>query len=225
MSENQGPTSPSRRKVIQGVAWSAPIIATAVAAPLAAASERWNVAVGQGCLIGIVGLDLLPGFRITETTNTLPPATLTLTQSIVYSGSYNFVFSAGEGVQRTAAQAIGTTNLGLYFVAGIVSSLSSNATATAFSGSLASSTYQETGRGSNGLGGTRVDFTMTRSRTITVTNLGAGGSAGIGYLISAGVTLPGASVRNVLTANPGSGGLITTDNSATLDWDLLSLGC
>ncbi|PPF38539.1 hypothetical protein C5E05_05935 [Pseudoclavibacter sp. AY1H1] len=66
---------------------------------------------------------------------------------------------------------------------------------------------------------------MTRSRTITVTNLGASGAAGIGYLISAGVTLPGASVNNILTANPGSGGLITTDNSAILDWDLLSIGC
>ncbi|WP_146080628.1 MULTISPECIES: hypothetical protein [unclassified Pseudoclavibacter] len=223
MSENHNSIGPSRRKIIKGAAWSAPIIATAVAAPFAAASERWNIAIGQGCLVGIAGLDLLPGFRIAETTNTLPPATLTFTQSIVYSGSYNFLFA--EGAQRAAAQLIGTTNLGLYFVAGIISSLSSNATATAYSGSLTSSSYQETGRASNGLGGTRVDFTMTRSRTITVTNLGAGGTAGIGYLLNASVTLPGASVRNILSANTGSGGLNSADDSATLDWDLLSVGC
>ncbi|GAB3633880.1 hypothetical protein GCM10027421_32330 [Microbacterium shaanxiense] len=75
----------SRRTVVQGAAWSVPVIAAAVATPLAAASvsSPWNVSVTPDCVLDAGGTGLLaPGFRVVADSPSDPiPAVLSVTET------------------------------------------------------------------------------------------------------------------------------------------------
>ena len=93
--ENQKNSGFSRRTVVKGAAWSVPVIAAAVATPLAAAS---TVDVGAFALDGDCGtLGLIgPGFELTAGPTEAIPAGTTIT--ITGSGIANIgVFSVTGG--------------------------------------------------------------------------------------------------------------------------------
>lgn len=85
-------------------------------------------------------------------------------------------------------------------------------------------TYAELGTTSGSSGARKTRFTLTHTRTLTVTNLQAGGSAGITYVANGNATLPGANITNYVTAYTCSGGESVADDSAALTWELLALG-
>lgn len=74
-----------RRTVVKAAAWSVPVIAAAVATPLAAASvlDPWNVRISGDCVLDAGGTGLLaPGFRVVADSPTEPiPAVLTITET------------------------------------------------------------------------------------------------------------------------------------------------
>lgn len=199
-----------RRSVVKGAAWSLPVIAAAVATPAFATSAGWNISVTVGCLANVAGLSVLPGFLIEETTNRTPITPLTFTQTVRYSGTYA-LGDLGYAAAVTAGLLLFTT----YQTVALVSSNSTRLTTTAYS----TPTPVRTGTTSG-------TVTLTSTRTVTVTGLPRSGRAGIGYLIGGGLSVGELTqFTNTLTANPDSGGSITTDNTATLPTNLLSLGC
>jgi hypothetical protein len=74
-----------RRRVVKGAAWAAPVIAAAVAAPRAAASQGfWDVGVSGTCTTGLLGILGQPQlkFTITAVQGTVPAGTsFTLTSN------------------------------------------------------------------------------------------------------------------------------------------------
>lgn len=83
-STEAGSRELGRRSVIKGAAWSVPVIAAAVAAPVAAAATPPKVAgldLSAGC-VQIVGLQLLPGFSIANTGTAAYTGTITVTEKI-----------------------------------------------------------------------------------------------------------------------------------------------
>lgn len=106
--ENQKNSGFSRRTVVKGAAWSVPVIAAAVATPLAAAS---TVDVGAFALNGSCGtLGLLgPGFTLTAgPTEAIPAGTTVLVNG---TGVANIgVFSVSGGTANVAVLS-GTSRL------------------------------------------------------------------------------------------------------------------
>lgn len=85
----------SRRTVVQGAAWSVPVIAAAVATPLAAASGTpWNVRITSDCVLDVGGTGMLaPGFRVVADSPTDPiPAVLPVTETA--SGTWSMTLPA-----------------------------------------------------------------------------------------------------------------------------------
>ncbi|MCH6469383.1 hypothetical protein [Sinomonas terrae] len=85
MMESEAPPEVERRQVVKSAAWAAPVIAAAVAAPMAAASQAfWDVGITGRCstgLLGILGQSRLD-FTITAVQGTVPAGTsFTLTSS------------------------------------------------------------------------------------------------------------------------------------------------
>jgi hypothetical protein len=74
-----------RRRVVKGAAWAAPVVAAAVAAPRAAASQGfWDVGVTGTCTTGLLGILGQPQlkFTITAVQGTVPAGTsFTLTSN------------------------------------------------------------------------------------------------------------------------------------------------
>lgn len=74
-----------RRMVVKGAAWAAPVVAAAVAAPRAAASQGfWDVGVTGACTTGLLGILGQPQlkFTITAVQGTVPAGTgFTLTSN------------------------------------------------------------------------------------------------------------------------------------------------
>lgn len=73
----------SRRTLAKSAAWSVPVVAVAVAAPMAAASNTTDYIVSRNCaLLGVLGS--LPTFTLSASTGTIPVGTvLTLTAPAV----------------------------------------------------------------------------------------------------------------------------------------------
>lgn len=122
------PRELGRRTILKGAAWSAPVIAAAVATPLAAASDPdWNASVTSTCT-GNLALDaglaqdvitaivnavnLLPGVNVTRAQRYF---TITATQGTVPAGT-EFVLSSPQALLNasllTHTSVIGITILG-----------------------------------------------------------------------------------------------------------------
>ena len=99
----------NRRTVVKGAAWSLPVLAAAVAVPMAAATGTtpWNVSITQDCVIDAGGSGfLVPGFQVKADPNTQPiPGTLFVTETA--AGSWSLTLPAptspipGVGVDPT----------------------------------------------------------------------------------------------------------------------------
>jgi hypothetical protein len=84
-----------RRTVVKAAAWSVPVIAAAVATPLAAASGGpWNVRISGDCVLDAGGTGLLaPGFQVVADSPTDPiPGVLTVTETA--SGTWSMTLPA-----------------------------------------------------------------------------------------------------------------------------------
>lgn len=76
-----------RRSVIKGAAWSVPVIAAAVATPLAAASgPKAQLAFGGDCVLDVAGLSLGPGFEIVNSGTADWTGTITFTETFALAG-------------------------------------------------------------------------------------------------------------------------------------------
>lgn len=84
-------TGLDRRTVVKGAAWSVPVLAAAVATPLAAATTvNWNAGIATGCFVGIEGVGgVVPSFRVSETLghNTTAPQVISETYSQDFEGT------------------------------------------------------------------------------------------------------------------------------------------
>lgn len=222
-------SGPDRRTIVKGAAWSVPVIAAAVGAPGASASPGgdWNVSVSAGCLLGTVGIGLLPGFTISETAAATPPATLTFVET--YRTEIPLAW-AGGGVGETAANVLSdTVHLALatvYLVAGAVGAASPGVSLGSW-GSVSVTDENRVQGGFPAFAGSKTRV-YTATRTVTVTGLAAGEAKGYGYLVSvAAINLEGLTpVTNyTLAAVSGSGGANPSDDAATLENDTLLGSC
>lgn len=98
----------SRRAIVKGAAWSVPIIAAAIATPLAAAS---TVNVGAFTLRGTCGVlgVLGPGFLLTASPTTPLPVGTTIT--VIGSGVANIGVFGATGGTASVAVLSGTSRL------------------------------------------------------------------------------------------------------------------
>lgn len=101
MEENTQNRGISRRTLVKGAAWSVPVVAAAVATPLAAASGGGNVGAftlnGTCGVLGVIG----PGFLLTASGSAPLPAGTVIT--ITGSGVANIgVFSVTGGTATVA---------------------------------------------------------------------------------------------------------------------------
>ena len=219
-----------RRTLVKGAAWSLPVIALAVGTPARAASADWNISLAANCLVGVVGVGVIPGYSIHETsgkTPTLSPLTFVETYQTVipltWSGA-NIAHAAIKLVADTFANALAL----VFLTTGSIGGKSAGITIggwSAFTG--VESNIVQVGGAIGGHGSSTMTYTATR--TVTVVGMTGGGTMGYGYV--AGLTFPSlgsgltASNTSNLTAIGGSGGVSSGDDSATMSASLLTSTC
>jgi hypothetical protein len=224
---------PSRRNVAKVAAWTIPAIAVAAAAPMAAASPQagWNVAVTSGSALSVAGLNAFTGFAIRETAAKTPLTPLTFTETYTIHVDISWLASSGA-VGKAASLLIASTLVATLSTAALVTNAIGAKTANTTLGAWSAlSGPVETAlpdTGSFPLVRRHARETWTATRTVTVTGLIASGSAGFAPFINfQGLTplqglLP--VISYTLTANPGSGGALTTDDTSTLNSALIQIG-
>lgn len=99
-----------RRSVLKGAAWSVPVIAAAVATPLAAATTGARLDLNAGCF-QVLGVGLLPGFSVVNTGTasydaSAPGNTITVVETIDLSAITTPGLDILGGTVRTALWAI-----------------------------------------------------------------------------------------------------------------------
>lgn len=219
--------STGRRTLLKGAAWSVPVVAASAVVPARASATPTlgSVTLSSGCLAGVVGLNLLPGFLVAETPSGVAPPTLTFTQVVRMQGTYSYLTIGGtlaDEAARIDALLISRPLFDLYFGVNLLETKGPGVTTTPFAPTDAA--YEETGRGSGGSGTTLVTYTLTRSRSVTVSNLAANNRTGIGYLLNANISILG-QITNTMTVNPEYVSYITGPTSATVTSTILSLNC
>ena len=200
-----------RRTLVKGAAWSLPVIALAVGAPAASASTPWNIGLSAGCLVGVVGVNVIPGYTIHETTGTKPtkdPLTFTETFTTVVPITWTGG-TIGHGLIKGTADAFALA-LGLVFLT--ASSIGGKSSALTISGWSAFTGVESPAYVNQGIGGSgRSVVTYTATRTVSAVGMVGGGTFGYGYVAglsipSLGTGLTTATTQSVLTATGGSGG-------------------
>lgn len=85
-----------RRSVIKGAAWSVPVIAAAVATPLASASPTGQAGLDlNGGCVQILGVQVLPGFEVENTGTAAYTGTVTVVETIDLSSVSSQLTRAG----------------------------------------------------------------------------------------------------------------------------------
>lgn len=99
--ENTTPSGLNRRQILKGAAWSVPVLAAAVATPLASASTVAEPAIRiyGDCLLSAAGITVGQGFYVQNQGDGAFEGTITVTETITLSGAAavigvrNIVFS------------------------------------------------------------------------------------------------------------------------------------
>ncbi|UFS60825.1 hypothetical protein [Subtercola endophyticus] len=201
-----------RRTIVKGAAWSLPVIAVAVAAPMAAASvgTPWDVSITSGCAVDIGGaLILFSGFAVAADCNTTAPdAALPITETATGQFTYDWPSpvtglpgSVGAADAANTAIAAALQGVSFAYAAGIVATLAAQATVAGYGPGISPSpwvvptsvgqffafTSAITTSGS-GLGRVaHLAVTFTIKRNLTVLALASCGHTGWGYI---GAVLP-----------------------------------
>ncbi|ALJ19974.1 hypothetical protein [Microbacterium sp. No. 7] len=112
-----------RRSLVKGAAWSLPVIAAAVASPVAAATATtpWDVSIGGGCVLDFAGSgNLFPGFTVSaQCGTTVPDSPLLISETAV--GTWTYTLPAptvlGSTIPADAAIALATPLFATYSLA------------------------------------------------------------------------------------------------------------
>ncbi|MFV0434443.1 MAG: hypothetical protein ACK5LO_10735 [Leucobacter sp.] len=192
-----------RRSLVKGAAWSVPVLAAAVAAPLAAATgNRASIEIHGDCLLNAANVRVGQGFFVCNHGQAASGQVI-VTETITLSGAI-----AGNGVLARIARAAVWTALA---VQGILGGSSSGVDRGSWSGSSTST---------------------TRSRTVTITDVAPNQCQSWGVKLNAvsavlsaldAFGLGGlAQTGTIVTTQPG---VVVTRATDTLNWELLSTSC
>ncbi|MGF3055965.1 hypothetical protein [Microbacterium sp. YY-01] len=193
-----------RRTVLRGAAWSAPVIAAAVAMPLAAASDNQaNITIDSGCL-QVFGGSVLPGFTVRNNGTDAYSGTITIVETIDLSS-----------IGLSAARSLLWAGIGLGSLGGILEGHDRGVTVGRWQGS-----------GGSGWLGDGIFFKShtKATRTITITvPLDAGARKHWGQLVQINISqLLGGSWTAVIT-DP-SGNPPVSKSAANLPFQIIG-GC
>lgn len=222
-----------RRTIVKGAAWSLPVIAIAVGAPAQAASgDTWNIKLAGGCLVGVAGVGLLPGYSIKETLNHTPTVNpLTFIETFTTTIPISWVGGLGHVVSRTAALTLAATTYAtvgtLFLLVGSIGGKSGNVSIGSFPSAIGATGSETVLTGTTTGAGTSI-ITYTATRTVSVSSMVAGSTVGYAYIAGLSlstITVPGLTIGSQLTATGGSGGKSSGDDTAALTQNILIGHC
>lgn len=206
--ENKAPRQIERRTILKGAAWSAPVIAAAVAAPMAAASDNQaRIRIYGDCLLSAADVKIGQGFYVENQGTDAYSGDITVVEQITLTG-------------LAAAPLVRDVVWGLMLIQGILGGNTTGVTRGSWS-------VQNSG---SVLGG---NLKSVATRTVTLAGpLAAGETRSWGVLANAvsGVVnalglLGLASLTQTATITTPTGNPPVTKSTDALNWELLSTSC
>src|SRR5690606_38547626 len=86
--ENKAPRQVERRTILKGAAWSAPVIAAAIAAPMAAASDNQaRIRIYGDCLLNALDVKVGQGFYVENQGTSAYSGDITVVEQITLTGA------------------------------------------------------------------------------------------------------------------------------------------